>query len=746
MTEQDLKALLAAEISQALGHSTGDLSDQRAEAMDYYLGDMSVHLPAAEGRSKVVSSDVQDTVESIMPSMMEIFTGGDEACRFNAQGPEDEPAAEQETDYINHVFYQECSGFLVLHDFIKDTILQKNGIVKRWWEKSEKFERETYVGLDDNAYQMLLADPDLEQIEYTLTPQGHDATFKRSCKYGKLHCESVPPDEFLISKEAKSIKDARYVGQKTRKTESDLIAMGFPKAKVKKLPSWSDTEDQEQRSRRTTTDETDYDAPTQNKAMRLIEIVESYVKVDWDGDGLAEMRKITSDSNGSVILDNEPADEAPFAGAVGIRIPHRFIGRSIADLTMEIQKINTVLTRQLLDNTYLVTSSRVEIPDTAVNEHTYDDLLTVRPGGLIRTKAPGMMREIVTPPIAQYLLPAIEYFNSVKEKRTGVTSYNQGLDAESLNKTASGISQILSQAQMRMRLLARMIAETGVRDLFLGIHSLIQKHDRKKHVVRLRNKWVEVDPSQWKTRTDLTISVALGSGSKAEQIAFLQNLLNIQKEVILLQGGAEGPLVTLSNVHNTIKELVKNAGMKSSEQFITDPQPKEGQPPPPPKKDPKLVEAEAQAEIKKGLASVDAEIKQKMAEVDIAIEVKKAEAQIQIDAMKADAELANATKKTDAEIANTNQKESVKGHYETQAMERKANEPKNAAVKVNIPDAAGPAIAEAISQAVAATLQTALTNLPPLKVQMPKMKRTPQYGPDGRIAHAIDEPIDEMMQ
>lgn len=681
MTEQELKSLLAAEITGALGHTTGDLADQRAQAMDYYLGDMSAHLPSPDGRSKVVSSDVQDTVESIMPSLMEIFSGGDEVAKFNPVGPEDEAAAEQETDYVNHVFYQECNGFLVLHDLLKDTLIQKNGVVKRWWEKDEDYERETYQGLDDAAVAMLLSDQDVEPIEHTEVPgpQGilHDLTIKRRCSYGKLCIENVPPEEFLISKEAKTIQSARYVGQKTKKTESDLISMGFPRSKVKKLPSWSASETEEQLARRTTTDETEYGESAQNRAMRRIEIVESYVRVDWDGDGIAEVRKVTSSADGSVILDNEPADEAPFSGAVAIRLPHRWIGRSVADLTMEIQKINTVLTRQLLDNTYLVTTSRVEIPETAVGEHTYEDITTFRPGGLIRTKVPGQMREIVTPPIAQHLLPAIEYFNTVKEKRTGVTAYNQGLDANSLNKTATGISQIMSMAQMRMRLLARMIAETGVKDLMLGVHALIQKHDRKAKTVRLRNKWVEVDPSQWKTRTDMTISVALGSGTKQEMLLFLQNLLAIQEKAIGLQGGVQGPLVTIGNIFNTVKEMVKNAGLKNVEPYFTDPT---GQQLPPPKPDPEMQKMQAQVEMEKqkmGLqaqnderkaqldvaterermqlerekAAQQAELERMKAENQMAIEQMKLSASLEIERMKAEAAIANQARKNEADIA-----------------------------------------------------------------------------------------------
>ncbi len=725
MNERELKALLAAEISGALGQDDGDLADQRARGMDYYLGDMAEHLPSLDGRSKAVSTDVQDVIESIMPSMLEIFTGTEEPAKFAPVGAEDEAAAEQETDYINHVFYQQCDGFLVLHDLIKDALLQKNGVVKHWWDKSEKAERETYEGLSPDALAMLLTEA--EPIEQTSRPDGLvDVTVKRTTAMGRPRIEVVPPGEFLIARDAKTIRDARFVGHRTKKTQSDLIAMGFDRDQVEKLPSFGAVETIEELARRTSTDEdlSGGEMDEVNRAMRLIEIVEAYVRCDWDGDGIAEIRKVTCSSDGSTILDNEPADRAPFSSMAPIRMPHKWLGRSVADIVIELQTIKTAMTRQLLDNLYNINNARTEVPDAAVNEFTIDDILTPKPGGMVRTAAAGMLKPFVTAPIAQHILPAIEYFDTVRETRTGVTRYNQGLDAQSLNKTATGVMQIMSAAQMRLRMIARVFAETGVRDLFLALHELIQKHDRQKHVVRLRGKWVEVDPAQWKTRTDMTISVALGSGGKAEQTAQAQQLLAIQTEGLKLQGGANGPLFTLANVYATIKKLIEAMGWKSADPYVTDPA---GQPAPQPPQDPKAQADAARLQLEGEKAKADYDVKLRelaLKERELALKEAEMNARVGLDAAKLEQDGRDRAAEREFKAAEGD----------------KARDSKPNGATINLPDSVSGEIGKAMAVLAEPIARLADAAKPR------RMRRRPVRDGQGLIVETIDEPIEETMQ
>lgn len=628
MDKEKLKSILTAEKAAALGGATSsDLARQRALAMDYYLGDMEADLPAPEGRSRAVSTDVADTVDGIMPSLMEIFTASDEAVHFDPVGPEDEAAAQQETDYVNHVFSSENQGFVVLHSLIKDALIQKNGIVKFWWEEGKDGERETYADLTDDAFALLALDAmrgAVEIIEHTEkevpsdwplgekpTTRLHDAVVIRGSRFGRVRVVAVPPEEFLIAKDARSIREARYCAHKVKRTVSDLIASGYPRAVIEGLPKGSSAPDFEAESRATVEDNDWTETADADEAMRMIDVTEHYIRVDWDGDGIAELRKITTAGSGEEILDNEPYDRMPFAGITPILMSHRFWGRSVADLVMDIQKIKTALIRALLDNAYYANNQRMEVAESHTTDHTLDDLLTNRPGGIVRTKMPGGLMPIPTNPIGPHIFPVLEYMDVAREMRTGVQRFAAGPDADALNpftQTATGVTVLANAAQQRIRLIARTFAETGIKDLFLGLHALILKHGTRARMVRLRNKWVTVDPRQWKTRQDMTVMVGLGTGTRDQAQSFLMQILQLQIRALEMQGGAAGPIVTLTNVYNTLKKLVENAGFRSADAFFAEPDMTALAQPQEPEPDPRLVEAERRMQIEAMKAQLKAEV------------------------------------------------------------------------------------------------------------------------------------------
>jgi hypothetical protein len=633
-----LKAILRAERAAAMGDGVSsdqgsELAAQRSISMDYYLGDMTEHMPSVEGRSSAVSTDVADTVDGMMPSLMDIFTASDEVAKFEAVGPEDEDEAQQETDYVNHVFYNENPGFKILHAMVKDALIQKNGIAKFWWEEGEEEERETYMGLDEDSFTLLVADKSVELIEHTATPditygvlRGsgnaqpmlHDATVIKRKPYGCVKVVPVPPEEFLIARDAKDIKDSRYCAHKVQRTRSQLIEQGYPRAKVEALPSGSQVPGTEQAARDTVND-SDQTAAEINKAMQLIDVTEHFIRLDYDEDGVAELRKVTTAGPADEVLDNEPYDRMPFAAITPILMSHRFWGRSLADIVADIQKIKTALIRALLDNAYFANNQRIEIAETHAGDHTLDDLLTNRPGGVVRTKAPGGLLPIPTTPIGQHLFPTLEYMDVIREIRTGVQRNAVGPDANSLNpysNTATGANILATAAQQRIRLIARTFAETGIKDLFMGIHELILKHGKDARKVKLRDEWVTVDPRAWKTRKDMTVLVGLGTGTRDQVNGYLSNILGMQIKALELQGGAGGPVVTLTNVYNTLKKLTENAGFRSAEPFFTAPSPedemKAKQPPPP---DPKVQAMQMKAQLDQQKAQTDMAAKQQDMEI-----------------------------------------------------------------------------------------------------------------------------------
>ena len=632
MDELTLKAILKSEKASAAGdvHQTGgdDLSSQRAKAMDYYQADMDEHIPRTEGRSGANSTDVADTVDTIMPALMDIFMGSDEVVRFNPVGAEDEDAALQETDFINHSFFVDNDGFVTLHGFIKDALIQKNGHIKYWWDEGDEEERETYESLTDDGFALLMAEDSVEMIEHSESPgfdeNGepttlHDAAVKRKKPFGKVTVMGVPPEEFLIARNARSIDTSRYCAHVVKKTRSDLIDEGYDRLQVEQLPAGTQVSGGEKEARATVEDDDDELLSSANKAMEEIEVTEHYIRVDFDGDGIAELRKVTTAGSAEEILmlngkpDNEPYDRMPFASITPILMSHRFAGRSLADLVMDIQDINTALTRAGLDNVYYLNNNRLEVADSHTNANTMDDILTPRPGAPIRTKAPGGISPVAVTPIIHAILPMIEHMKGLAETRTGVSRFNAGPDANSLNpfnSTATGANIVASAGQQRIRLIARTMAETGIKDLFLGMHELHLKHGTQARQVKLRNKWVTVDPRQWKTRKDMTVTVGLGTGTRDQLDAQLTRILATQVKAIELQQGVDGPLVKLGNVHHTLTKLVENAGFRDAEPFYEEPPEEDREQPRQQAPDPKLVEAQGKLELQAQKQAGEQQLKQ----------------------------------------------------------------------------------------------------------------------------------------
>ena len=714
MPLSELKAMLAAEKADALAAvSASKLSVERADAMDYYLGEMARDMPVPDGRSHAVSTDVADTIEGLMPSLMEIFCTGDDVVRFEPVGPEDVAAAEQETDYVNHVFMQVNPGFLILYSFIKDALLSKVGVVKVWWETRTLEERETYYDLSDDAFALLVADPEVEIIAHSERPlpmpaspelamqpplaplvspllQGatpaqvatapqsggpaagamppqppapppagvpaqpvpsplpqpqappampldadeladgpklHDVEVRRSRNYANARIEPVPPEEFGIARNARSLRECDYCFHKVLLTEAKLIAQGFDAAQVRALPSYSGITNAEETAR-DTVDEFQLEGDSLNTAARRIEVIEHYVRMDYEGDGKPLLYKVTTAGGEGDVLrrdgkpDIEPFDMVPFAAMTPVIVTHRFFGRSIADLVMDIQRIKTALLRAMLDNAYLANNPRVEVAEQFAGPETLDDLLVSRPGGIVRTKQPGGLNWQQVPTIGGHVFPALEYMDATRELRTGVTRQGQGIDADSLqNQSATAVNQVFTAAQARIRLIARIFAETGIRDLFTLVHATIRKHGQQAATVRLRNQWVTVDPREWKTRYDMTINVGLGTGTRSERIAHVMSVIALQKEA--LAGGLTN-LVNAQNLYNSAKEVTKLVGLPNVDAFFTDPrtvappQPPPGQQPPQP--NPKMLEFQARMAFEERQAQAEMAAQNNKAQSELALQ------------------------------------------------------------------------------------------------------------------------------
>lgn len=649
MDESELCAILAAEKADALSaDQSAKLSEEREQAMDAYNGDLSELMPAQPDRSRAVSSDVADTVEGLMPSLMEIFCAGDEVVKFNPVGPEDVPLAEQETDYINHVMMQENDGFLIIYSFVKDCLISKNGFVKIHWEEKEEEERETFLGQPDDVFGLFAGREDMEIVEHSeeqtfvdgMPLTLHDFTIVYKRKIGRCRIDPTPPEEVGITRRARLGQPIDYSYHQVKRTQAELIAQGYDKAQVESIPDAPQSQNEEDQAR-DTVNESETDGSNINKATRLLTVTEHYATIDYEGDGKARLYKITTagEDKGQVLkrggkLDIEPIDFDPWASMTGVIMTHRFFGKAIADLVIDIMLIKTALMRGMLDNVYLANNQRIELPENAATKYTIDDLLNNRPGGIVRTKGPGGLIPIPNNNLGEYVYPALEYMDQVREWRSGVVRQGQGIDADALqNQSATAVAKVYNAAQAKMKLIARIMAETGFRQLFWKVHAVVRKHTSAPQTKELRNKWVTVDPREWKKRNDLTISVGLGSGGKSEQAMFWMNLLNIQKEIVMGQPGQN--LVKPKNIYNALEKLMEAGGEKTIDPYFSDPEdPKNppGEAPP----DPKMIEVQG---------------KMAMQKEELAQQDRESQSRIELEKIQAQADIATNDRKVESEIA-----------------------------------------------------------------------------------------------
>ena len=605
ITEEELLARIQSEITDALGYSD-TISEQRTKSMDYYYG-----LPfgnEVDGRSQYVDSSVMDTIEWIKPSLMRVFASGEEMVRFNPIGPEDVESAEQATDYVNYIFTRDNNGWEILYTWFTDALLQKNGIVKCWWDETEEWNREEYNNLEEMEFTVLLEDDDVEVLEHTAYEENggtyHDVVISRRAGKGRVKIENVTPDEFLIARESKSIEDASFVCQRVMKTVSQLREMGYD-FDVDELGGGDDmVEYSAERLSRYAYDNSSgfpgFNNSEPEEALRKYWLHESFIRTDYDGDGIAELRKVCS--VGDKILANEPIDRIPFVSITPVKIPHKFFGLSIADLVLDIQLIKSTLMRNLMDNMYSQNFGRYAVLEGQAN---LDDLLTQRPGGVVRVKSPNAIMPLATPQLEQSSFEMLGYLDQLRESRSGVNKYSQGLNDNALTShtTATAVNATMTAAQSRIELIARQFAETGVKELMKNIYELVLKNQDKERVVSLRNKWIPVRPDMWREEYDCSVSVGIGNGNRDQQLAHLTTMLSFAGDA--MRGGLK--IVNEKNMYNMGAALVKNMGFQNVDDFLTNPEMVPDQP------DPKqqLEQAEMQLKHKElEIKAADIQIKQ----------------------------------------------------------------------------------------------------------------------------------------
>lgn len=635
LSDSEILSAIDAKAKESYGYESGTLSAEREQALNYYLG--KPYGNEVEGRSQVVTRDVLETVEWMLPDLLKIFTSGDKVVEFQPVSEEDVEQADQETDYVNHVAMQQNDSFMMLYAWFKDALLLKNGYVKVYWDTSEDVVEDRYDNLAPEQLQMLMQDG-AEIVDAEQTDLGINVTLKRVNKVGKVCIEAVPAEEMLIDMACRSLDlgKAGYVEHRTRKTLSEIRLMGLDVDDD--IARYSDDAiDDEVSTARDLYEEDDVDMEGADPSTRKVWFRDVTMRIDADGDGIAELMRYYI--VGGQFLYSDKAENIYYAALGAVPMPHRHVGLSVADLVMDIQLLRSTIMRQYLDGLFLANNGRYAIDSNKVN---LDDMLTSRPGGLVRTNGDpaGTIMPLVHPNTGSFAIEGLNYLDSQKEVRTGITKNAQGMNADQLHKTMGGLAAITSQANMRKELIARIFAETGVKRLYTLVHELLKKHADNQLIYKLRNKWVPVDPRQWKTRTDMTIAVGLGTGNKDMQLQHIMAIMGVQEKAMMIG------ITDAKKIYNAAKRMAENAGFSDGDEFFTDPSTLPPKPQQPPQPDPavqvemirqqgkeKELAQKAQAEAQQAQFNMQQEIARSTN--DIAIEREKINAQMELERYKA---------------------------------------------------------------------------------------------------------------
>jgi hypothetical protein len=572
----EVEGIVQDAISSAVDFVESEISQDRIKAQRYYDGE--VDLGYEQGRSKVVATKVRDTVRAVKPSLMRIFLSTAKPVEYVPHGPEDVAMAEQATEFMHHEFTR-LNGYRVMNDAFQDALVKKQGIVKAYWMTYPEAEIYTYSDLSDDEYAYLVEDDDVTVIEHSVEismqvdEMGmevempiHSAKLSVQKEKGELCIESVPPEEFFVDRDARSIKDAYIVAHRTEMRAGDLIAMGYKPDEVLKLDSLesgSEMTEAEVFERR------GYDMDTSNNeeqdpAMKNVTVTEVYMRIDVDGTGVPALHKITCGGSAYELLDFELCDEVPFAKFEIDPEPHTFYGRSLAEIVMDDQDAATSVLRSILDNVAMTNNPRLGIVEGAVN---IDDVLNNEIGAIVRMRQPGAVQELSVPFTAGQTLGALTYLDSLVETKTGVSRASMGLDPDAMQSTTkSAVQATVQSAAGQVEVMVRNLAD-GMRDLFGIMLRLTSKNVDEEQMMRMNGTFVPVDPKVWDSSFDVTTNVGLGTGREEEKMMALTQALQMQTMVYQTYGPQNG-LVSLTNIRNTLADQLAATGIRNADRYF----------------------------------------------------------------------------------------------------------------------------------------------------------------------------------
>lgn len=612
LDKQDVENIVSDAVDNAVDFVESEIALHRIKAQRYFDGETD--LGHEEGRSKVVSTKVRDTIRNIKPSLLRIFMSNERVVEFVPKGPEDVGMSEQATDYINWAF-AECGGYRLLNEAFHDALVKKQGVMKIWWDESEKGEIYTYDNLTDEEYQILMSEPDIEIIEHSeerimmpnpmagqpIMPQGmtpemmqgmspdmmqmqpeeieqveHSVKIMRRETEGKLKIDCVPPEEFFVDRNATCLEDAYVVAHRTEMRVGDLVAMGYDFDEVSELDSLSDgsTSGDIEIYERKGYIEDNTDESQQDPSMKLVVVTEAYMRIDVEGTGIPMLYKVTCGGTDYQVLDYELWDEIPFAVFECDPEPHSFYGTSVAELVLNDQDATTSIIRGILDNVALTNNPRVEVMDDMVN---IDDVLNNEVGAIIRSRQIGSVQPLAVPFVAGSTLPMLQYMDQLTEVKTGVSRASLGLDPDTMQNTSATAAKIAQNgAQGQIEVIARNLAESGMKRLFKLMLKLFVKNSNEQQMMRMNGQFVPVDPRVWDTSMDTSVNVGLGTGQEDIKLATLSQALQIQMQLATMPSHLAS-LTSMTQIRNTLADMLALGGYRNAERYFVPMNPQQEQ-------------------------------------------------------------------------------------------------------------------------------------------------------------------------
>ncbi len=586
MTKQALADLVGQLVKDCESYRDA-LSIDRIRAMEYYDGVMK-DVPSDANRSKVVSRDVRAAVKKVLPSLIRTVLGNDKVVEYQPVNQGDEAGAEQATDYINYIVFPESDGYDAVQDAAHDALKLRNGVIRWWYEKRKTVEVSSHSGLDEQALVQLIADDAVEVLEQSQSvevielPTGRveepvfNVKIRRTGERGTTRLAAVPLEEFLIHPDAISIDDSPITGINRRMRRSDLVAMGYDRAKVEGFTVAGDDDgDDEAFSRRR---DIFSEGEATATALQEVEYYELYVKVDADDDGIAELRRLVfaGGTGPENLLSDEEWDEVPFADLIIERRPHQREGNAVTDDMAEIQRVKTVLLRQTLDNLYwqnnqqpIVQEGVIQNPESVLNPK-FGQPIRVGQGVDVR----GAVGYTAVPFVARESFSMLGYLDQEATDRTGISDASSGMAPDALQNMTAKATALVEQAGIgQTELMVRTFAQ-GLARVFKGLLGLVIKHQDRPRAVRLRGKWVTFDPRHWNAGMDATVNTGLGAGTRERDMLMIQMIQQLQ-EKLLMTLGPDNPYVSPDNLYNGIAKTVEAAGLKSPDLYFTKPTPED---------------------------------------------------------------------------------------------------------------------------------------------------------------------------